>query len=106
VFLLDTGALANLVRKPFASSLLTTETDRIHGLTLGGKMAIKDQAYAQIRIGDGDVERHLFLTAGAQPPSSSRDLEVAGFLGLPWITKRRILLSPDGKYLHFSNRER
>ncbi|NVO05885.1 MAG: aspartyl protease family protein [Rhodoferax sp.] len=107
LFLLDTGAGANILTPAFAAAAGVGQVGSSTGtVDIQGATQIQPAGLQRLLVGRaGATDDVAYETCISNYSVEARDLapiQCAGFVGLPWFRSRRMLVPPDQRQLYFT----
>lgn len=104
-FLFDSGAGADCITPSLARRLGSPGTDNqpISSATLGGEGLVFEGFEAMISVsGSPPVRSRLMVKERKLDPYSLAPLQASGYLGVSWMSHRRILIPPEAREVLFT----
>ncbi len=105
-FLLDSGAAGNAITPDIARALGIdpAASQPFASVTAGGIGQATAGSFRSVTVGDSRPAQSEFYIMEPTPddPDAEEPLVSSGFLGVPWMAKRRLLWPPDRRSLPFT----
>ncbi|MBI3950748.1 MAG: aspartyl protease family protein [Acidobacteria bacterium] len=104
-FLFDTGAGANIVSPEVGQFLREARLpeNAIKSATAGGTTLVFKGFDGELAVGDSAPIKSNFMIKDRRPdPDAIAPLISSGYIGIPWLLGRRLLLAPGGRQILFT----